>query len=325
MENPSENSQAESFYQYRSVTKCLSAGISFLTDNFFHLVKLTLPATLIFAAVLSGIVYIMSDSRVIDLLMNVGLGDIVASQTTNDFIITLLLKYGIIYFLCSLIYVVVYYFFYGIIYREIVIRSHDLPLHKFAPLPTYKIAAKYGLKFFCYSLAVGLLVVLSCLIVICPLLIPTEGDIFGYIKVGISAILLMLFIFFALPLSLAVPAMYLEKGKAVKCAFLGYKRGLKKWSKVFCLSVLISVLCISVMFILSLPSIVMINSYYAATWSEMNGDPVSFPAGFHFWYFVVLFITNFLYSFTLWIQTVPFAYLYASVKSDESQSVKYEY
>lgn len=318
MENSSENKQTESFYHYRGVTKCLSAGISFVTDNFLHLLKLTLPVALLYAVFMSGLVYFISDSRVVDLLINVGVTAAAQSPMIGDFAQSVMIQYGLGLILCSVCSMVMYYLFMGLIYRNIVIYSHDFPLKKYGMLPTYKISAKYGMKYFCYSVVIAFIGFVLVLISLSPLFIPTEGVIFGYMKVVFAAILFIVVVIgFAVPINLSIPALFLEKGTAAKAAISGFKKGMKMWSKSFCLSLLIALLCGTVMFVLSLPSLVMINGYYAATFSQMSGDAVSFPSGFHFWYFVVLLITGYLYTFTFWIQSVPFAYLYASAKSDE--------
>lgn len=314
MDTQIENKQTEAFYKYRGVIKCLSEGISFITNNFTHIIKLTLPVTLLFSAIAAGLIYLLSDSR---LLL---FADTYLSTGNNSMLFSYIMILLLAVLLC-----IVSCFFIGIIYRCIVIHSHNLPLKNFKIMSVYKIAVKYALKYYCYSLLLGIVGMAIGVIITTPVLIPSDGNALLFAKIGITVVLMVAFIVLCLPFNISQPAIYLCKGKFFAAICYGYKKGMKIIGKIFCLSFLVGMLCFVIMMVLAFPSVIMINSYYSATLSQMNGDFVSMPSGFGLWYYLILFVTCYLYTFTIWIQSVPFAYLYASIKSDEKEEKKNSY
>ena len=314
MENSDVNQQSEVFYKYRGATRCLSVGISFLTDNFLAIVKLSLPYALTFAAILTAIVYITSDSSFMDTMMRMSID---GNRTGIILVVVLSLLY-VLLFVAEVMYE-------GFIFRLVHIRSHNLPLSRFTPKAIWKSSLKYAGKAFWFYLVTVIIVQICSMIAVLPFVFGGEGTIFEVLKIGVFAVVMSLTLIFALPLSVALPAMFLEKGKARRNAFYGYRKGLRIWGKVFCLSILIAILQLFLIFVLSMPFVTMVSSYHAATQSQLYGDAVHLPGGFGVWYAICLFVTSYLYTFLLWLQTVPFAYLYASIKSDEIEEAKNQY
>lgn len=313
MENSNENQLQEQFYKYRGVTKCLSAGISFLTDNFKHIVRLSLPVAVLLSVLCASVFYVLSDSRLQQVLLS-------GSQFSGRQMASMLLLIPVM----ILIYAVVF-LFNGLIYREVKIYSHGIPLKRFPMIPTYKIAAKYGLKIFCLAVVVFAIGFVCGFASVTPMLINTEGQVFLYLRIAITIILFVSIIVLAIPFNLSIPAMFLNKGKALKLAWRGYRQGLKIWGKVFCLSLLISLLGAFIMFVLVMPAIVMVSCYQSATLSQLYGDAATLPAGFHLLYFIVLVLSVYLMTFTTWVQIASFCYLYAAVKCDEKEEKKNDY
>lgn len=314
MEKTNEIQLKAPFYTYRGVTKCLSAGISFLTDNFLHIVKLSLPFAVSFAVVMSAITYVCSNS----LFQKILAGQVEGSEVSA---VTLFASLGVLYVLMFVIVVL----FMGLIFRLVHIYTHDLPLKKYKYLPTLKSSLKYSGKIAAIYAVVLVLSFVFGMLSVVPFLFGGEGNFILGIKLLVSLVVIVALLVFALPLNIALPAMIFEKGKPAKTAWYGYKKGLKIWGKVFCLNLLIGILGMFIMFVLSMPSLTMISSFNAATLSQMNGDSVQLPAGFNMWYVIVLFITYYLFSFMFWIQSVPYCYLYASIKHDEIEEAKNQY
>lgn len=314
MENSNEIQQKASFFSYRGVTKCLSAGISFLTDNFLHIVKLSLPFAVAFSVLMTAITYIWSNS----LFQQVLMGKVEDSSVST---ITL----GIVLFVLYLLTYAVAILFSGLILRLVHIYSHDLPLKKFKYLLTLKSSLKYSCKSgLFYVVAVCFVLFFSFLSAV-PFLFGGEGNIILGAKVFASFLVITILAILALPLNVAFPALIFEKVSALKAGWKGYKKGLKIWGKVFCLNLLISLLGIFIMFVLAMPSLSMISCYNAATLSEVNGDAVHLPLGFNVWYVLILFLTFYLFTFFMWIETVPYCYLYASIKHDELEEAKNQF
>lgn len=316
MEKTNENQQSESFYKYRRVTKCLSAGISFLTDNFLHIIKVSLPIALAFAVINAAIAYLMSDTGFIQTLITTSPD----SGKTKITAIVILIALLILSFIVTCLTV-------GLIYRLMSIYSHDLPLKKEKIKTTLKASVKYAFKAFCfYLIPLAILFVYGFIsIFILTKQLMAEGAVFPWLTLGIIAVIFIVIIVLYLPLYIAMPAMFLEKGKPVKNAINGYKKGLKIWGKIFCMALLLTLLVGSIYFVLSMPALTMISCYRAATYSIFNGDAVTIPSGFAFWYAVILFLTYYLLFFVLWLTHTPLCYLYASIKSDEIEEAKDQY
>ncbi len=314
MDNQKENQLSESFYKYRSVTKSLSAAISFLTDNFLQIVKLSLPYALAFAAIQAALVYIASDSVLIEVLMgNEGASSISLTTLGIVLVLLLLLLFGV---LCL---------FNGLIYRLIHIYSHDVPLKKYTLKAIWKSSLKYAWKAFLFFMIMFAFAIVASLLIAAPFLIPGEGIVLMTIKIAISMILIIAAIVLSLPLGISMPAVFLEKGKILRNVIYGYKKGLKIWGKVFCMNLLVSILEFFLMFVLAMPCLAMISSHHAATMSMLNGDTVNIPSTFSFWLIVIVFLTYYLYTFIIWIGPAAFSYLFASVQSDEIEEAKNQY
>lgn len=314
MGNSNENQQSKPFYSYRGVNKCLSDGISFLTDNFTHIVKQSLPLALALSALQACVIFVVSDSKLLKMM----LGQVAFEPSFFYWMGGLLL-------VMLLLYVAVAIVFQCYILRLIVIHSHNLPIKRFAAIPTYKISAKYGLKFLGFLAAFCAMFVFVAALCVAPLFIKTEGTALMVTKVGVSMAMYIVLLVCVLPLQISICSIFLRKGKMWENAWYGYKMGFKVWGKLFCLFLLIGILVMSVMYVLSMPATIMVNAYYAATFSQMSGDAIHLPAGFQFWYFVVLLLTSYLYTFTFWVRSVPYAYMYAAVKSDEKEEAKNSY
>lgn len=308
MENINEIQHKEPFYSYRKITRCLSAGISFLTDNFLHIVKLSLPYVVALAVFQTALAYIGSNSSLLQVMM----GNPEASSVS---MVTL----GIIVGLLLIAMFVAYSLYSGLVYRLIHIYSHDLPLKSLGYIQTLKSSVKYGIKCGVFYLCLALIVIVFETIAFVPFFIPTEGRMYLAIKLGVLLAVLLALFFVIVPCAFSMQAIFLEEGKAYKNAVYGFKKGLKYWGKSFCLALLIGLLEMLLIFVLSLPSLSMAQCYQAATLSQLNGDAVVIPTGFNFWYLVVLFVTSCLISFIAWIGPTSFAYLYASMKTDEKE------
>lgn len=315
MKKTSENQQSEQFYTYRGISKCLSAGISFLTDNFLYLIKISLPIAILYSIINGALAYFLSDTHISQSLYTIvggantsGLGVVIS------FLLLCLLSYASTCFML------------GLLYRLMCIHSHDIPLDKDNMLSTLKFSAKYGVKAFCFYL-IPLFIVLAFSTVSHYALMKNiaNGAVFPWLTLGIVILIVIALLVFALPLSIALPAMYLEKGNAFKNCLYGYKKGIKSWGKVFCLSLLLVMLVGLIDFVLLMPALSMISCYHAATDSILNGDAVTMPSGFHFWYAIVLFVSYFILFFVSWVSHTPFCYLYASIKSDELEEAKNQY
>ena len=68
------------------------------------------------------------------------------------------------------------------------------------------------------------------------------------------------------------------------------------------------------------PAIVISLMQRNASLSLLEGDAVKLPSLFPVWEVVVLLVSTFLLTVLSWIQYLPLAYLYASVKEDMAEN-----
>ena len=116
--------------------------------------------------------------------------------------------------------------------------------------------------------------------------------------------------------------MELGEGTLMSKFWKGYKVGWKKWGKLFALSLLVSIIVGIISLLLVSPAIVITLLQRNASLSLLEGDAVNLPSLFPLWAVLILIISAFLLTIVTWIQHLPLAYLYASVKEDMEQEEK---
>ena len=295
MATEKDNQKEQTFYSYRSVAKCLSAGISFLTDHFLHLVKLSLPVAIPLAVVLAASIYVSCDVK---LLANP---------------INLLMTEGVLTFLLVLLTAA----FVGFVFNMIRMKSEELDLR------TVRLKDAYKKPFF--KLTVNAFVVsVIYMVVICGFgwlmmksMMREAHDMSEVVENIVGAILvLLIMIVLFVPTGFCLPNVELGEGSLMKKFWKGYKVGWKKWAKLFALTLVVGIIVGVVAILLMSPAIVISLMQRNASLSMLEGDAVNLPSLFPVWEVVVLLVSTFLLTVLSWIQYLPLAYLYASVKED---------
>jgi len=295
MATEKENQKEQSFYSYRSVAKCLSAGISFLTDHFWHLVKLSLPVAIPLCLVLAASIYVSSD---VSLLANP---------------VNLLMTEGVLTFLLVLLTAA----FVGFVFNLIRMKSEELDLR------TVRLKDAYKKPFF--KLTVNAFVVSMIFMVVAfgfgwlmmKSMMREAHDMSEVVENVVGAIIvLLIMIAVFVPTGFCLPNVELGEGSLMKKFWKGYKLGWKKWAKLFALTLVVGIIVGVVSILLMSPAIVISLMQRNASLSLLEGDAVHLPSLFPLWEVVVLLISTFLMTILSWIQYLPLAYLYASVKDD---------
>ena len=273
MKSENDNQKELPFYSYRKVSKCLSAGISFLTDNFLHLIKLSLPVTIPFTLVFAASIYLSSDATLFADPMNLWMSE------------------GVLTFLLLLLSAA----FVGFIYNMVRFKSEDIDLK------TVRMKDSYKQPFF--KLTVNALIVTLIFIVVAGgfgylMMKSMLREAHGMAEVGENiAITSLLF--------LIMIAVFIPSG--------------------FCLpnvDLLVSIIVGIISLLLVSPAIVITLLQRNASLSLLEGDAVNLPSLFPLWAVLILIISAFLLTIVTWIQYLPLAYLYASVKEDMEQEEK---
>ena len=295
-----ENVEKWILYRYRGVQKCLSEGISFLTDHFLRFVRLTLPVSIPFSLVVAALIYLACDVTVL---------------TDGT---TLMAVVGVLTGLCvalTAIYV-------ALIYRLLQLQDEGYDMNRLAFRRLYtKALWPLAIKALGVSLLISVITAAFCYafqyIIHLPLddeLVTIASKVVGLVVLALVAIALLT------PLTLCTPGAMLGQEGFFRNIRTAYRWGWRRWGKVFSLNLLVGLIVEIVSTLLLAPAIVVALMQRNATMSIMQGDAVDLPAGFSVWVAIIFLASAFVYTLLLWLQHVPLAYQYASAKvADEEE------
>lgn len=295
-----ENVEKSKLYQYRGVQKCLSEGISFLTNHFLRFVRLTLPVSLPFALVVAALIYLACDVTVV----------------TDGTVLTAVA--GGLSGLC----VVLTVFYVALIYRLLQLNDEGYDMNR---LTFRRLYTQALWPLFFKALGVTLLITLieACFCYAFQYIwqLTPDDELISFASIVVGLVVLSLVALAVLtPLTLCTPGALLGQEGFFRDISTAYRWGWRRWGKVFSLNLLVGLIVWIVSTLLFSPAIVVGLMQRNATMSMMQGDAVDLPGGFGFWVAVILFVSAFIYTLLLWLQHVPVAYQYASAKvSDEEE------
>lgn len=295
-----ENVEKSKLYQYRGVQKCLSEGISFLTDHFLRFVRLTLPVSVPFSLVVAALIYLACDVTVV-----------------TDGTILMALVGGLTGLCVALTAVYV-----ALVYRLLQLWDEGYDMNRLTFRRLYSKALwPLAIKALCVSLLISLITSVFCYafqyIVKMPLddeLVTIASKVVGLVVLSLVALALLT------PLSLCTPGALLGQEGFFRNVRTAYRWGWRRWGKVFSLNLLVGLIVWIISTLLFAPAIVVGLMQRNATMSMMQGDAVDLPGGFGVWVAVIFVASAFVYTLLLWLQHVPLAFQYASAKvSDEEE------
>ena len=295
-----ENVEKRILYRYRGVQKCLSEGISFLTDHFLRFVRLTLPVSIPFSLVVAALIYLACDVTVL---------------TDGT---TLMAVVGVLTGLCVALTAV----YVALIYRLLQLQDEGYDMNRLSFRRLYTNALwPLAIKALGVSLLISVITAAFCYafqyIIHLPLdeeLVTIASKIVGLVVLALVAIALLT------PLTLCTPGAMLGQEGFFRNIRTAYRWGWRRWGKVFSLNLLVGLIVEIVSTLLLAPAIVVALMQRNATMSIMQGDAVDLPAGFSVWVAIIFLASAFVYTLLLWLQHVPLAYQYASAKvADEEE------
>jgi len=308
IESITEEKEAKKpFYSYRGVSKCYSAGISFITDNFLFFLKTFSP---VFA--LSGAFTALMFALMPMMVVNVG--------------------YVVAYYLDILLILGINLFGVAMLYRLILQDSLGKGFLGYNSWTLLKASRKQINRVVAYAFISIVLGIVSFIPSVVGIFIATllsgvaEGmdmaklaqlNSIGQLIV-LANFLIVLFVLI-IPFKMVLPYMMMEKGNMFKDFFKGIKKGYKIWGKNFGLFMLVSITILVLFCLTTLPCSVLISARTNALLSLQMGDPVTLPAGFSVFVMIAAFFQGFVMSFMSFIDILSFAYLYASAKHDDKQ------
>lgn len=289
------------FYSYRSVLKCYSAGISFVTDNFLFILKTFSPVfacSALFFAIWLDLLYSFQPYFI---LMS---------------------------FIAFFLFAVNYYVVMAMTFRVFDQIALDKGFLGYNAWTLFKATRKKFVKMFHWFLI--------CFVVVLVALIPTfitaivlySGmdkttplETIGtnvLILYGVMLINLIIFGFVVgVPMYMSMFYVMMEKGSSIKNAWKGLKVGYRLWAKCFGLLLLMVVTFDLLGAVFCSLLSVMYSAKAVAITSAAQGDIVYLPEAINWILPIVSFVTVFFSCFIDVMAVSCGIYLYASAKTDE--------
>jgi hypothetical protein len=288
------------FYKIRNTGKCLSEGVSLLTEHFLRMLYLSLPISIPYA-VSSAILAMVSTNLVVGVTPE---KIIMFSVFSTISFLTLI---GML----------------ALVYRFVEVRIADENLGKQTLKSIYnRRFFALTLKSLCYVIITAVLVCIAVgLLVLYSLIGSKEMDLDKTtLKIVGLVLILLVFLIFAIAYRNVLPTVMLQKGSYVRPYLDGLKRGFRKWGKMMQISVLVFLLVGVVSFLLSAPAIVFTFVQSSALASQLNGDAVNLPDHFETWMFIILLVTEFVTFFISMVYFSPLSFTYASIMTEEEEA-----
>ncbi|MCD8235807.1 MAG: hypothetical protein LUD00_03955 [Prevotellaceae bacterium] len=289
------------FYKYRGTGKCISDGISFLTDHFFRFIRLTLPVSIPLAVLFAAYIYISCD---MSMMQSVGMRYVLSGLLLAAFLVVSVQQ--------------------GIIFRLLKLYTDKVDMKSITYGSLYKtVWGSVGKTLGCNlvseiigSIVIGLAVLIW--------LMPVDGFEMGIVKMILLGIWLLAGAVMYIPYEISMPALIFGKKKFFPALWYGYVLGLKKIGKVMALFVVLFFL-VGILLTLTLsPAIVIAMMHHSASFSMVVGDAVSLPDNFAVYSILILFLASFFSTLLTWMQCVPMSYLYASLEYDVEEQKRNE-
>lgn len=283
------------FWIYRSVSRCFSDGVSFLTDDFLKLLSRSLPIALPLAAFMAYGLYLISNVQAL-----------VVSPAI-----------GIIISVIAVLLFVFYTAMEAFIYSSVKHRADGEDISSFKFKFAYRKMLRLFPKILLFNVISLVLSAIPAVLFYLPTLIvrdSVETDIAYYVALVVAFIATIVLL---VPYNMVLPTIMFGKGGFFKSLYKGYTLGMKKWGKVFALSLVVTIIVNVVSALLLSPAIIFSMIQYSASVSMFNGDAVNLPDNFILWTSVILFLSSFMSLILMWIQRIPFVYQYVSFVVDE--------
>lgn len=287
-----ETEKKAPFYSYRSVGQCLSAGISFFTDNFLFMLKVSFPVLVISGALIS--VYFSSVSpsgpSLIGSLASLG---------------SMFMEFVII----------------GMVMRLILQESMGKGFLGYNSWTLFR--ASLGQIKRCTIIYITLFVVFMLLMAptICAFFpLMNMGTPVVFAVVALLNLILVIFLF-EVPANMALYYGVLENGSLWKNVWNGFKKGYKYWGRIFGLELIMFAVVAFICFCFALPAGVFAIAKNSMLQVQAMGDKVDDLDVINCWFMFVSFLSGFLCMFVHLVNVPVFGYLYATIKVSEEESV----
>lgn len=287
--------EKKEFWVYRSVSRCFSDGVSFLTDDFLKLLVLSLPITIPLAICSAFVLYLAGNMQTL-----------MASQA-----------FAILISVVAVLFFVFYTAMDSFIYSSVKYRSEGSEISSLKFRTTYKKVLGLFPKMILFNFVSLILAAIPVGLMCLPSFIVTDSVESGIAFYASLAVAFIIAVILTVPYNMVLPTVMLGKKGFFKSLFKGYALGMKKWGKIFALSLVVTIIVDVVSLLLLSPAIIFSMIQYSASVSMLNGDAVNLPDNFILWVSVILFLSSFMSLILMWVQRIPFVYQYVSFVVDE--------
>ncbi len=295
----------EPFFKERTIGKCVSDGISLISNRFWKIIKLALPVIAFAALCITVVTFVFCNA------------EMEMSVSENS------LLYGLLMFMLLVPLALLTAFAYRCVdvYKE--------RLNIFSVGYKYIYNKVFGRKTLVALVIFGIAaLVILCFSLIMPplvnLFVPDET--LPQQHYGISPASLIVFTFFAVifiifyvPLIMAMNVMMINNHGLWSDFKKGYALGWKKWGRLFALDVMINVIVFVMAVFLLAPAYVISIMQHSATLSRLQGDAVDIPAYFSAITLLILFLSSLLCTVIFITKVLPHALFYANVVCEDKQ------
>lgn len=309
MDNNMDNNKSawnEPFYKERNIGKCLSVGVSLISNRFIKIFKLALPVIAVSAIAFTLITLAFC---------NAGFEYEVAEDVIFKILATMMGLAAV-----SLLA--------AFAFRCVDVNIEGLNIYSIGLKYTYnKEFWRKTLAAFCVGVIA--VAVMTAILMMANLIVNFFDDeqaieqtrngiaITSVIVYAVAAVIAILII---IPLYLALTCMMIRKNNLYKDFKDGYMLGWKKWGRVFALDVFINVImAVMAVFLLS-PAYVTSLMMHSATLSRMQGDAVNIPSYFTAVTVCVLALSSVISAIIIITRFLPHAYFYANVMAEDKDN-----
>ena len=283
---------------YRGIGRCLSDGVSVLTDSFWRMILLVLPAVLPLAVLGTATLFVVSDVRCF------------ANSVIGLDVFQIIM--GVLIVLNSAVVL-------AVVYRLIDLRLQGMAMKRIRMHNIYNSqlvvkSAEYLVAQLVFAVVVGVFMAGAWFAYNMEI---TESDIeLQVFQVSAYVILALLLIAVASPLLLCYPSVQFVKGNVFKRLWFGYRHGWRRWGKVFSLGLLSYMIVYIIGMLFAIAMVMIYMERVVATNSMMNGEGDSLT----FWeHIVAVMVFLFVFFVTSVLEMIPHTaatYMYLNCKKD---------
>lgn len=290
------------FYKHRTISECISDGISIVTNNLFKYFLYTFAPIFLFAVLISVFLYwfiCLNSNIIIDFSLT-------PTFIIFSTIISLLLITIISYFNAVAYTFVKYIGVNSVRQRFKLVHLHALK--KIASISCVRIVL---------ICVLGLIITGLCYI--STFEFEEDSLVYEIGKIVVVVLLALISLFFYIPTTTINPSLIFGGDSVANNILSGYRMGVFAWRKTFMTFILLLIIKIVLGGLVLTPLISYSFAYKSYLISCLNGDGVTLPASFTISFIAVCLVTVITMIYFMSTLNMTYIYSYASISFDEEE------